>query len=314
MAYRLEDPRALATTLWTYSQAVGDTAGAERGTEAVEEALSILKDEEAWWARSLRASFYEVYGDLHREAGRYEEATVRYRESLELMRQQGNVGYIAYPIGNLGRLALQDGRLDEAYEMIAESVAISRAIGNRVGMADWLYKLGEIALYRGDLAEAEACLQEALTLYREMNNQRGQPDVQACLAHVALLRSEVGVAARYLDDCFEGYQLIYRQQKASEGILPGTKVRVPPEFVDVMIRAGLVAAKRGDYQRATTFFSIAENFCQQTGRIPVPPLQSSVDEAMVELQSQLPEETFAEAWVRGQEISLAGALSFGCET
>lgn len=313
MAYRLEDPRTLATTLWTYSQAVGNTAGAEKGTEAIEEALSILKDEEAWWAKTLTAYFYGIYGDLQREVGRYEEAASHYQKSLELMRQIGNVDMIAYPIGNLGRLALQDGRLDEAYQMIAESVAISRAIGNRVGMADWLYKLGEIALYRGDLVEAEACLQEALTLYREMNNQRGQPDVQACLAHVALLRGEVGVAARYLDDCFEGYQLIYRQQKASEGILPGSKVRVPPEFVEVMVRAGLVALKQEDDQRAITFFSIAENFCEHTGRVPVPPLQASIVKALVEVRTQLTDKIFAEAWIKGQGMSLEEALAFGRE-
>lgn len=80
-----------------------------------------------------------------------------------------------------------------------------------------------------------------------------------------------------------------------------------------MVRAGLVALKQGDDQRAITFFSIAENFSEQTGRVPVPPLQASVDEAMVEVRSQLHEETFAEAWIKGQGMSLEEALAYGRE-
>jgi tetratricopeptide (TPR) repeat protein len=93
---------------------------------------------------------------------------------------------VAYPLGNLGRLALQDGRLQEAYDLIAESVAMSRAAGTRVNVGDWLHQLGKVALYLGDTMQAEACLEEALALHEEVGGI--QVHVLALLGHVALAR------------------------------------------------------------------------------------------------------------------------------
>lgn len=83
--------------------------------------------------RPLRlAGAYHLFGDRLRDAGRTDEAAAHYRRSIELF---GDIesDLRAYPVGNLGRLALAAGRLDEADALLRESVAIARRRGEPGG-------------------------------------------------------------------------------------------------------------------------------------------------------------------------------------
>ena len=80
------------------------------------EAIEIAQGEEP--LQEHLAIMYSHYGNRLRGNGRYAEAKARYRQSLNLMQGMGNVDMIAYPLGNLGLLALQEGRLDEAHKLI----------------------------------------------------------------------------------------------------------------------------------------------------------------------------------------------------
>jgi uncharacterized protein HemY len=53
---------------------------------------------------------------------------------------------IAWPLGNLGRLALQSGDYVQAQAAFEESLALCRAVGNKLGTADWLIQVATAAL------------------------------------------------------------------------------------------------------------------------------------------------------------------------
>ena len=69
-------------------------------------------------------------------------------ESLVLFRAVDDQLMIAWPLGNLGRLALQGGDYAQAQAAFEESVALCRAAGNKLGAADWLIQVATVALLR----------------------------------------------------------------------------------------------------------------------------------------------------------------------
>jgi tetratricopeptide (TPR) repeat protein len=250
-----------------------------------------------------------TYGDQLRSAGRAGEAATQYRQSLELFRQLGNIDMIAYPLGNLGRLALEEGRLQEAYDRLAESVVISRAVGNRVGIADWLTQFGSAALALGDVGQAELCYEEALALYQEIGNQRACPAVLADLGYTALLKRELAQSRRYLHESLSVYR---RTILPLLQTLPETRWRgeMQRELLVCLEANVLVEVAEGNVERALTLFGAAASLRVQ-GRTQIDlELRARVDEAMRSVQVQLSPETWAKAWETGQTMSVEAVLAY----
>jgi tetratricopeptide (TPR) repeat protein len=190
MALRLEDPETTLRVLIVQAQARSEVEYAAAIFEIFFSTADQVEAHSKSGLEAMVAAGHDIYGDRLREAGRIEEAEAQYRQSLDVWQRMGNVDGIAYPIGNLGRLALQAGRIQEAYECFSESVAIARAIGNGVGIVDWLPQLGNALLTMGDVTQAEACYDEVLALCEEMGNQVAAADALAYLGYTVLVKGE----------------------------------------------------------------------------------------------------------------------------
>jgi hypothetical protein len=85
--------------------------------------------------------------------------------------------------------------------------------------------------------------------------------------------------------------------------------------MDSFLRAALVFSAQERFEQAATLLGATQASFVQSGHKPVPPLQTSVDQALEVARSHLSEATFAEAWEAGQTMSpdqvLAFALTFG---
>jgi tetratricopeptide (TPR) repeat protein len=302
MARRLEDPLSLAESL-------NPVAG---GGDAIADLAAILQESDDPRIRALLAMFHMLYGDQLLARARLPEAAEQYQQSLAILRQLGNVDIIAYPLGNLGRLALQAGRLSEAYDLIAESVAISRYVGNRVGIADWLQQLGKAALYLGDLTQGEACLEEALALYDETGSSQIQVHALAVLGHVALARGDEPRAASLLRESLSAAQRAESQAKQTEEaawLVPFLR----PDTLDALARRALVAVAQSELERAVTLFSGIAALCQQSRYTLESPLQAEVEQAMKVVRSQMAEAAFEHAWEKGRQLTLDEALAYAQE-
>ncbi len=309
MAHRLEDPETTMRVLLLEGQALPHFEQAEAAFEqlfTIGAQVEILS-KGLGAKEALLANAHYLYGERLRVAGRSAEAEAHYRQSLELFRQLGDVDMIAYPIGNLGRLALEQGRVNEAYDRFMESVAISRAVGNRVGIADWLQQLGNGALALGDVTQAEMCFEEALALYQEMGNQRACPDVLANLGYAALLKGDVVQARRYLHESLSAYRRIY---VALLKTFAQWKDQVLREFLLCLEATALVEAAEGAFERALTLFGAAMALRAQVNNQIDPGLQARVDEAIRTAQSQLSSEACARAWETGQSMSFETVLAY----
>jgi predicted ATPase len=308
MARRLAEIEPLATALMTLAQATPDR---EEAYAVWDEAIILLRqDETLTWRLAI---VYSHYGDRLRTHGDYGQAARCYDQSLTLMRQMGNVDMIAYPLGNLGLLALQDGRLDEAYDLIAESVAISRANGNWLGMGDWVLRLGLVLLYLKRTDEATLALQETLIIFEEMDNRRGQASVLAGLAQLAVEQENIAEARRYIEQSLKFYRELYQQQLVAATAVAemmSTQLRFSADQMDSLIRVGLVFCADDRFEEAATLFGAVESLSAQSGYKPVPPLQTSMSDAIDTIRHQLAGSAFAAAWEAGQTMATEQVMAF----
>jgi predicted ATPase/transcriptional regulator with XRE-family HTH domain len=306
MTDRLEDPETTARTLLILGQAAPDSAEA---AAAFEDLFVIVSRVDAYSKpgmakEALLANAHLLYGDRLQMAGQLEEAATQYRQSLDLFRKLRNVDMIAYPIGNLGRLALQDGHLQDAYASFMESLALSRAIGNRVGIADWLQQLGHAALAMGDLAQAESCYEEALALYQEMGNQRACPDVLAGLGAAAYLRGDIELAKQHLRECLVGFRSVV-------GPLLLQFHRWTTEFRAELFlclqTCALVEVVEGELERAATLLGAADTLVPDHVDLGQ---QARVTAALSTVRSRLSRQAYTAAWTRGQSLSFEQVIAF----
>lgn len=301
MARRLEDPETMLRFLFIEAQATPNTEAAVNMWDEFF-ALGAVTPIHSKGApmEALIASGHCLYGDTLRDAGRLVEAAVHYRQSLELYRRIGNVDLIAYPTGNLGRLALLDGRTEEAYQCFSESVALSRAIGSRVGIADWLQQLGNAALVMGNLPQAESCCEEALALYQEMGNAPAYADVLAVLGYVALIKEEARLSNQRCQESlniFRSLSDMMSRLGADWGILGRSELPL------CLRTAALLDVAEHQIEQALTRLAIAESIQQKGGQTGDQRIQTRVDEALRLIQTDLPAETFSRLWERAFALS-----------
>lgn len=298
MARRLGDPHALVANLLVQGQAVPDK---DQAYAAFEEAIAICQAHATdWLFDRFWTDLLAIYGDRLLDYGYVTEAETKYRESLARFRVLHDVNMIAYPLGNLGRLALRSGHLQEAHDRISESVRYAQG-GSRVALGDWLFRLGQVHLYQSKLDAATTDLATTLTLYEEINNLPGQASVLACLAEVALAQGDVMAAGRQIQESMSRFRAVYASIPA---IFNGNRQTQSSDAIESILRVGLVAAAQGKHMWAVTLLSCAEAIVAESGYRPLPLLATKVTTACALLRDSLPAAEFSAAVESGRQMSL----------
>ena len=302
MARRLEEPWPLAFALQVRGQALPDKEGA---LAAFEEAIAICQEKagepqfEARLGRLLR-----LYGDRLISFGMLIKAKAKYEESLARFRKVGDTSEIAYPLGNLGRMALHEGNLQQAHDLISESVTIARNAGNRVAIGDWIFRLGQVQYYLGELDAAEANLQETMQLYEEVGNQFGPPGVLSNLALVALERQNVELAVHLIQESLSRYhhlrEAMYKVDRSAKFLEFG-------DTLESLLQAGLVAHALKEWESAVGLFRFVEKNAPQYTAIQ--PLQKKVSAAEADMKTHLSPAAFAAATTKGERLTLNELLA-----
>jgi tetratricopeptide (TPR) repeat protein len=302
MARRLEEAWPLVITLQIQGQSRPDKEGS---LAAFAEAIAICQarlDEPKF--SGFCGALLGLQGDRLLRFGLVAEAKASFEASLVHSRALGDTYWIAYPLGNLGRMALQDGDLQQAYEMISESVTITRRSGNRGGIADWLFRLGQVQLYRGELAEAEINLRETLRLYEETDNSFGPPGVLSNLALVAVERGEIETAVAHIQDCFTRYLKLQTEVRKADFSYDFLAFG---DTLDSLLYAGLVAHARGDWQTAIAFFTFFKR--NERGYVVIRPLRDKVEAAKAAIRGKVADDGYETAVAQAQQQTLDKLLT-----
>lgn len=226
------------------------------------------------------------------DTGDYSAAERLSAESLALFRRRGNRDYIVAPLGSLGRLALLRGDLAQARLLLTEAGTVARSVGNVLGLIDWLPRLAIVTLYSGNAAEAERLLQESLGLSRTINSPMYLAWNYTYLAETALWQGKHEQAGQWL---------------AQALTLHANPRWIRTETVDCLWVAARLATAQGQYQRAATFFGLAEQTGSRIRYAPAAPVRPLNDAALVTVQAGLEPAVFAAAFAAGQQMTLAEA-------
>jgi predicted ATPase/transcriptional regulator with XRE-family HTH domain len=304
MARRLEEPWPLVVNLQIQGQARPDKEGS---LAAYEEAIAICEERlDDPRFNGFLGSLLGLQGDRLVGFGMLAEAKASFEASLSHLRALGDTFWIAYPLGNLGRMALHDGDLEKAYDMINESVSLVRQSANRGGIADWLFRLGQVQLFRGELAEAEMNLQETLQLYEESDNSFGPPGVLSNLALVAVERGDLETAVSLIQDCFTRYDKL-RQEARKVNFSVSSDFLEFGDTLDSFLHAGLVTHAQEDWQTAVAFFHFFER--NERGYVAIRPLRDRVAAAKAAIQANLSPTAYASAVTQAQQLTLEQLLA-----
>lgn len=299
MARRLEDPWALLVNLTVQGQSQPEK---ETVIAYYDEALAICEAHASEWRFiHYHCELLRLYGDRLLDFGEHAAAEARYRASLAHFRALGDVNQIAYPLGNLGRLALQDGRLEEAHDLINESVGYARKSGSRVIMGDWLFRRGVVHLYLGALDAVAADLREANALYEAVGNGGGQAGVLACLAELALVHDNLEAAQACIHASFERFHTIFVHVAP---LFDSSRLSYIGDILESVLRAALVATAAGDNGMAVTLYSKADSLADRHGFVPVQPLNEKMAAWHTAVREALAEDAWDTAVATAQNHTL----------
>ncbi len=184
----------IAESLFYLALLAGSQGEYSRGCALVEEGLALFrtigdKRGVAWSLLLLAGILFSFQGD---------QAIVRplLEEGLELCRALCEKACMAYALGALGQVTLDQGDATTARRLSEESLAIFREIGDRWGMIQLLCLLAQVEAHQGEYLTARTRYEESLALCREAGDKWSSVSCLEGLASVVAAQGEPAWAAR----------------------------------------------------------------------------------------------------------------------
>jgi tetratricopeptide (TPR) repeat protein len=193
----LGDKQGLAWTLGLRAQIALES-------QAHDAALDLL-EQEAALGRELKNAEIELdalslRGNVHRNAGRLDQAEADVHKALAESRRLGNRGIEATMLATLGQIAGERGRLEEARGHYEAALGIFHAQQDREGEAHVKGELGELLFNMNstELPRALALMGEAAATYEEIGLPASAASYHLSAADLLALHPELGSQAQAL--------------------------------------------------------------------------------------------------------------------
>jgi predicted ATPase/DNA-binding SARP family transcriptional activator len=327
---RFGDRRAAATSKLLMGlgtqQLRGPSGEAERLVEEAAAAFAELGDR---WGEA-----YAAQGRFSISAYRLgppEEAEAFARRAVERFREIDEQGGVATTLFSLANVTRARGDLELAARHYEEALAAARAEGPQWTLAALLIELGGLAAILGDDARAAALHAEAATRIRRAGQRRG----------LSYLYNEMGAVARLRGDLERARQLhqealgIVREivgwsvphtlaqlacAEARLGALDGAEAHLreaatlvlaipqPATAALLLVGFALVAAGRGDVERAAVLLGAAEATRRRTGTAAIGAERREAELVADAARTALGQAAFEAALAAGRDLDAAAAL------
>jgi non-specific serine/threonine protein kinase len=219
-------------------------------------------------------------------------------ESLRLHRELGDKAGIALSFTFLADLEYMLGDPEMALRRFEQALTLWQDAGVLWGIAKALSDLGEAARTTGDFQAARARYEESLAIRRGLNDQSTIAIDLVNLAHVA------------------HYEGNYEQAKQLflEGLLIGRNLGSRYNISVALGGLAGVAAREGQSRRAALLFGSAEAALRSVAGALDPADRAAFDSNLAAARAQLDEESWAQLWVEGQDMSLDQAIALASST
>jgi predicted ATPase len=122
---------------------------------------------------TARAKALEAAGGVAYWSGDMKKSQEFYEEALELLRQLGDRGPIAYGLYNLAFARGYLGHSEEARGLLDQARAVFVDLGDGAGVAAATWGIGDAWAASGDLAEARLCFEQSIASFEELDDPFG---------------------------------------------------------------------------------------------------------------------------------------------
>jgi predicted ATPase/DNA-binding SARP family transcriptional activator/DNA-binding CsgD family transcriptional regulator len=294
MAWLLEENEIeaavrLAWALWIFWLIRGHQG---EGRRWIEEALSKGADLTAHArARALSVQFSTYYG-----LGSTERLGKIAEEAASLFRQVGDGLGLAYSLGFLAGVRLQQGSAERALALFEEADGLAREAGDVWGLSGGLAHQGAIHLGRGNYEQAARCLADGLKLSREIGNKLAEASALYGLAMAEQGRGNHERAAE-----------LY-----AEGLISSAESGDRANTAYCLDGLAQVAAARGETERAARLFGAAAASLKAAGMTLYPYAEGQFlrEQAVEEVRSRMGAGAFSATWTEGSTLDPPEAVEY----
>lgn len=292
---QMDSSAARAKALWAVSilaWAQGDIDVASQQAEASIAVFRAIGDR-YWLGRALVS-----LGSIQVSQGQIEAARSSLEESRRLFQEQDPP--LMFVLYQLGRAAFASGDMTEATTLYQQVLAIARREGDLLGEATVLGAMGVVAAAQGDAVTAQSLMAQSLPLMRATGDRRDLRQFLLAAGNIRLKQADLKQAHNLFTESL-------RLGDTSEHQEDSAGIRLS------LIGLAAVAAAQEHVERAGRLLGAAEmlsshpvNFFSEAGRI-------DMDQDMAQACTHLDKAVFDAAWVAGQAMTKAQAISYALQ-
>lgn len=200
---------------------------------------SRLPEAENWakklcnWAKNNGNKLWEgvalhAMGLVYEHQRKFDEANIRYKQSIDVMTHSGYNRQAAGSYFHLGVIAGEQNDFDLAAQWYQKAMVLHEALGNEHGAANTYLQLGRIAQKRLDFDAAVRWYTKSMNIFEKINDESGAASIYSQLGNIAIHRKDLEAAKRWyekaahieeklengnaLADCYYNLALIERFQ------------------------------------------------------------------------------------------------------
>lgn len=224
----------------------------QEGADGFGKAVAALRSTADPIETVLLGKLLTAQGVINGLAHQYESSKTCLEESLGMLQRLGARHAMAYPLQELGNLAVFRGRFAEAKPLFEQSLTLYTECNDRYGIMKGLSQLGWAMLKLGESEAATTVLQQSLTLFRVQGPPSGMVWVVKDLGDIALGQG------KYVE------ALAYYQESLT--ISAETKYALARAYS--LGALGWVYLDLGDYPKAEQYYQESLLFFRGLGRQP----------------------------------------------
>jgi len=172
----------------------------QEGVAVFRNAVETLRNTADQTETVLLSKVLTAQGVISGLAHQYESAKACLEESLAILQRLGARHAMAYPLQELGDLAVFRGLFAEAKPLFEESLTIYTEYNDRYGIMKGLSQLGWALLKLGEIEAASTALQQSLALFRTQGPPSDMLWVLGDLGDIALGQGKYAEALAYYQE------------------------------------------------------------------------------------------------------------------
>jgi predicted ATPase/DNA-binding CsgD family transcriptional regulator len=255
--------------------------------------LALTRDEEG--SLSLRAGVLCTAGNLAYNLNNLKTGKEYLQGALELYRKLGDEGGAATSSILLSITGVDTPHeIHQSIELALESLAVFRRLGDKPGTALALNILGELCRVEGDYEAAKGYYEACLEIVKETGELLRESMQYHNLGLIATHQNQHQLAEALIKQCLVNSQEIDNNYFLAGGIasLAGPTARL------------------GFPERAARLLGAAHAGMESLGENQQPADQHDIDRFAREIQQELGEEAFRQAWQEGQAMTIEEAIEY----